>query len=128
MADSSQILSKPKLATFAKQQLNHQRKTSVHGFSSSADMIPSTGPRSFSASQRAGSQPSTSSQGLPNSSPKSNERFSSVAHVPGRRLQMVLVMDLRQQKYLKLRELATKSIEAVAGSMNVQFNVSYFWF
>ena len=131
-------MSKPKLA-LAKHALNHQRKSSaatgsINGFSSScaADLMPSiSGPsstqhRSFSASQRAGSQPSTSSQA--NASPKLSERFP-IAHSTttpssgGRRLQMVLVMDLKQQKYLKIRELACKNIEAVAESLNVHLNV-----
>uniref|UniRef100_A0A914PQL5 Uncharacterized protein n=1 Tax=Panagrolaimus davidi TaxID=227884 RepID=A0A914PQL5_9BILA len=130
---SNSPMSKPKLA-LAKHGLNHQRKSSAaaggSAFSSScaADLMPSisgqssTQHRSFSASQRAGSQPSTSSQA--NASPKLSERFPTQHSSGGRRLQMVLVMDLKQQKHLKVRELACKNIEAVAESLNVHLNVS----
>uniref|UniRef100_A0A7E4USM4 mitogen-activated protein kinase kinase kinase n=1 Tax=Panagrellus redivivus TaxID=6233 RepID=A0A7E4USM4_PANRE len=132
-------LNKAKLA-FTKQQRPLRKDSNPgtngqNGFSTScgADLMPSTaGPSGVSSSQPAGvsgspatqhrsfssSQPSTSHACA--GSPKISDRNSTHA---GRRLQMVLVMDQKQQKFLKARELATKQIESISDSMNVQLNI-----
>lgn len=45
-----------------------------------------------------------------------------------RRLQTVLMIDKKDQKNLKVREMACADIEAVASSLNVNLQVFYFYF
>lgn len=86
-------------------------------FSSSQNAFPSSSTKDiFSASQRS----------ISTSSPKAGNERTNTGH--NRKLQIVLVIDQKVQKHLRVREMVRKDIETVSHSLNVNLKVNKLFF